>query len=100
MSMGFQGEGSRLRAELAEARTEAARLRRSNEALRQQQATDAAIISSLRRQVQILEAGTAQARAALTARDAQLAALQAELATTQAQLAAVQTQIAATTLPP
>jgi len=98
--MGFRGEGSRLRAELAEARAEVTRLRRCNEALRQQQATDAAIISSLRRQVQVLEAGTAQARAALTALEQQVAALQAQLATTQAEVAALQAQRAATTLPP
>jgi transposase len=98
--MVFRGEGSRLRAELAEARAEVVRLRRSNAALRQQQSTDAAIIANLRRQVQTLEAVATQAAATLTTLEQQLVALQAQLATTTAQLTAVQAHLAATTLPP
>jgi hypothetical protein len=98
--MVLRGEGSRLRADLAEARAEVARMRRVNEALRQQQATDAAIIGSLRRQVQTLEAVATQASADLSALTQHLATLQAQLATTTAQLAALQAHVAATTLPP
>jgi transposase len=98
--MGVQGEGSRLRAELAQARAEVSQLRRANEALRKQQATDAAIIHTLRQRVLTLQAAVAQAVAALPALQQQVTSLQTSLAAAQAALATAQTARAATTLPP
>lgn len=81
-------------------RAEVLRLQRENQALRQQQAADAAALTSLRASVQALETTNRRLRDELVTAQSQLATLAQTLAATQQQLAAVQQHLAATTLPP
>ena len=86
-------QGRQLRAEIR-------RLQRENQTLRQQQAADAAALTSLRHTVQSLETRNHLLREELAVAQTQLAAFAQQLAATQQQLTAVQQQLAATTLPP
>jgi hypothetical protein len=81
-------------------RAEGLRRQRENQALRQQQAADAAALTSLRTTVQTLETTNRVLREELAAAQAQLATFAQQLTTAQQQLAALQQQLAATTHPP
>lgn len=81
-------------------RAEVLRLQRENQALRQQQAADAAALTALRATVQTLETTNRRLREEWLTAQAQLAAVQQTLTATQQQLAAVQQQLTATALPP